>query len=261
MSYKVPSTTRSAFVILRDEGIKIFLKTTISYIRSKLERYMVPYAKMRIKNSKNLNLYDSVDFCFRDMGGLLKPAQVRDEILGLLEILNEIKPKNIIEIGTAKGGTLFLLSRVSDEDATIISVDLLHGTFGGGYPKWKIPLYEAFRLPNQEIHLIRADSHTQKTLKNVKNILDYNKVDFLFIDGDHTYEGVKRDFEMYSPLVKDGGIIAFHDIAVHPPETGCEVSKFWSEIKQKYEYIEIIRDLDQGWAGIGILYVKFNKVT
>jgi hypothetical protein len=33
----------------------------------------------------------------------------------------------------------------------------------------------------------------------------------LFIDGDHRYEGVRRDFEMYSPLVGAGGLIAFHD--------------------------------------------------
>jgi len=46
--------------------------------------------------------------------------------------------------------------------------------------------------------------------------------DFLFIDGDHTYEGVEGDFEMYSPLVRRGGIIAFHDIVPGPPENvGC----------------------------------------
>jgi len=49
--------------------------------------------------------------------------------------------------------------------------------------------------------------------------LNGEPLDFLFIDGDHTYEGVKRDFEMYSPLVRNGGIIAFHDIVKHPPET------------------------------------------
>jgi predicted O-methyltransferase YrrM len=93
-------------------------------------------------------------------------------------------------------------------------------------------------------------------LKDVKNILKGKKVDFLFIDGDHTYKGVKRDFEMYSPLVKEGSIIAFHDIAVHPPETGCEVSKFWNEIKEMYDYVEIIKDQDQGRVGIGVLFNK-----
>lgn len=80
-------------------------------------------------------------------------------------------------------------------------------------------------------------------------------MDFLFIDGDHTYEGVKKDFEMYSSLVRRGGLIAFHDIVPHPLETGCEVNKFWNEIKYFYKYIEIVRDWNQGWAGIGVLYV------
>jgi predicted O-methyltransferase YrrM len=47
-------------------------------------------------------------------------------------------------------------------------------------------------------------------------VLNEQNLDFLFIDGDHTYKGVKEDFEMYSPLVRKGGVIAFHDITKHP---------------------------------------------
>ncbi|MEO0196406.1 MAG: class I SAM-dependent methyltransferase [candidate division WOR-3 bacterium] len=43
-------------------------------------------------------------------------------------------------------------------------------------------------------------------------MLGNSKLDFLFIEGNHSYEGVKMDFEMYFPLVRKGGIIAFHDI-------------------------------------------------
>jgi predicted O-methyltransferase YrrM len=93
-------------------------------------------------------------------------------------------------------------------------------------------------------------------LEQVEAILGGEQIDFLFTDGDHSYEGVKMDFEMYSRLVKKDGIVAFHDIAVHPPETGCEVSKFWSEIKRKYEHVEIIDNKDQNWAGIGLLFMK-----
>ncbi|MEM4488736.1 MAG: class I SAM-dependent methyltransferase [Desulfurococcaceae archaeon] len=114
---------------------------------------------------------------------------------------------------------------------------------------------ESFAKERQRIHLIRADSHDPKTLEFVKRILGNGKLDFLFIDGDHTYEGVKRDFEMYSPLVRKGGIIAFHDIVEHPPETGCEVSRFWNEIKHSYNYLEIVKSWDQKWAGIGVIYV------
>jgi predicted O-methyltransferase YrrM len=76
----------------------------------------------------------------------------------------------------------------------------------------------------------------------------------LFIDGDHSYEGVKKDFEMYSPLVAEGGLIAFHDIAVHTKFTGCEVDRLWNEIKPAFRHREIIADLKQGWAGIGVVW-------
>jgi len=107
----------------------------------------------------------------------------------------------------------------------------------------------------QNIHLIREDSHALATLNMVKKALKGRKLDLLFIDGDHTYKGVKRDFEMHNKLASKGGIIAFHDVCPHLPQTGCEVDKFWCEIKDEYEHVEIVRDWKQGWAGIGVLYV------
>ena len=86
-------------------------------------------------------------------------------------------------------------------------------------------------------------------------LLDGSKLDFLFIDGDHTYEGVKKDFELYSPLVAKGGIVAFHDIASHSANDACKVDKFWNEIKKDYVNDEILEKSDQGWAGIGVLYI------
>ena len=190
------------------------------------------------------------------MGGLLiKPMQIKEEISELLKILDKIKPKITLEIGTANGGILFLFSQVATNDATILSIDLPGGKFGGGYPKWKIPLYKSFARKNQKIHLIRADSHSQETLEKVKNILNGKKIDFLFIDGDHSYEGVREDYQMYSKLVKRGGIIAFHDILPHPPETGCDVNRFWLEVREPMRHIEIVKNWSQGWAGIGMLYV------
>jgi predicted O-methyltransferase YrrM len=193
------------------------------------------------------------DFRFRPW--TIKPAQIREEITELVKVLAKRKPKLLLEIGTARGGTLFLFTRVSSSNALIISVDLPGGRFGGGYPEWRKLFYESFAIHKQKMHLIRADSHALSTLNMVENILEGYKLDFLFIDGDHTYKGVKTDFEMYSKLVGKGGIIAFHDVCPHPPHTECEVNLFWHEIKDKYEHIEIVRDWKQGWAGIGVLYV------
>jgi predicted O-methyltransferase YrrM len=192
-------------------------------------------------------------FCFFNLQ--IRPIQVKEEITQLLELLRKREPRILMEIGTALGGTLFLFCQIAANDATIISIDLPHGRFGGGYPSWKIPLYKAFAKAGQRMYLLRADSHNPDTLRVVREILKDRRLDFLFIDGDHTYEGVKKDFEMYSPLVRRGGIIAFHDIVEHPPEVGCEVSRFWREIKKDYNHLEIVKDWGQKWAGIGVLYV------
>lgn len=196
-----------------------------------------------------------VDFVFTKCSGLIKPFQVKDEILKLLIILNKMKPKTMLEIGTATGGTLFLFSRIISKEGNIITIDLPGGRFGGGYPIWKIPLYKSFALDKQQIHLIRADSHENRTLEKVRSILNGKEIDFLFIDGDHTYQGVKKDFEIYNSLVKKNGIIAIHDIIISPHEIDCQVNKFWNEIKTRYEYMEIVNNLGQNWAGIGLLFV------
>jgi hypothetical protein len=192
-----------------------------------------------------------VNFLFTRFLGFIKPSQVRQEIESFATLVQDLKPKTVLEIGTNNGGTLFLFTRLADPEAVVISVDLPGGLYGGGYPDWKTRVYKSFPQPNQSIHLIRADSHTQETLERVKSILGERKIDLLFIDADHTYEGVKRDFELYSPLVGPGGIIAFHDIVPLPLSYGCGVDIFWNEIKRP-ESREFIESTSQEWAGIGI---------
>ena len=257
-----------AFKVAREEGyISLFKKTSLYTLKKIADIYPLGYIRALIATSRlkeylnklgdtdDINSIVNLAFNFSFLGVSIKPSQILYEIKTLLKIVKKIKPKTILEIGTERGGTLFLFCRVADPEAIIISIDLPGGPFGGGYPIWKIPFYKSFVRDHQKIHLIRADSHNSQTLNKVKKILGDKLIDFLFIDGDHTYEGVKKDFEMYSSLVRKGGIIAFHDIVPHPPETGCEVSKFWNEVKQYFKYIEIIQDQNQNWAGIGVLYV------
>ena len=55
-----------------------------------------------------------------------------------------------------------------------------------------------------------------------------------FIDADHTYEGVKQDFDQYSPLVAPGGLIALHDIGSGNPNARIQVPRFWAELKGRF---------------------------
>jgi predicted O-methyltransferase YrrM len=244
------------------------MKISRRIIRPFFEAYMYIFgSRIAAREIKNL-----ADGCGKDIGKLvnlvfsfeykqkfrkswvvsLKPLQVKSEIAELCKIVQEANPKKIIEIGSASGGTLFLFVRVASPER-IISIDLPAGSFGGGYPFWKIPLFKSL-AKKSVIQLIRADSHREETLGKIRTLLKDSEVDFLFIDGDHTYQGVKQDFQMYSPLVRKGGIVVFHDIVTHDPTSGCEVDKFWSEIKLSYDHIEIIENQNQKWAGIGVLY-------
>jgi predicted O-methyltransferase YrrM len=77
-------------------------------------------------------------------------------------------------------------------------------------------------------------------------------IDMLFIDGDHTYEGVKRDFELYRPLLKPGGIIAFHDVLDTPMHRlhGCEVHRLWQELPPH----KALFSINGPWGGIGVTF-------
>ncbi len=195
------------------------------------------------------------DFIFKKYLGVFSAMQIKNEFMKLLEIVEARRPKYVLEIGTANGGALFCFSRLSSDDATILSVDLPEGRFGGGYEEWRMPFFEAFKKGGQKQFLFRADSHEDSTLALVKDTLKDQKLDFLFIDGDHTYEGVKKDFEMYSPLVKNGGVVAFHDIVNGPEDYVGGVPRFWREIKPGHEYREFVESWEQGGYGIGVLFL------
>lgn len=215
-------------------------------------RRLVKLLKSSI-NEKELNAAETIDFLFSKEGELIRPWQFKEEILGLAQEIGKIKPKVVVEIGTANGGTLFMATRMATPDATIVSIDLPGGKFGGGYPEWKVPIYSSFARKQQQIHLVRADSHLPSTFEQLKKILNGKQIDYLFIDGDHTYEGVKTDFHLYKELVKPGGTIGFHDVVVHEGSS-CDVHTFWNEIKPEYAHKEFIKDPEtQKKFGVGVI--------
>ncbi len=201
----------------------------------------------------------AVPFVYRGKGYFktIEPRQNPLEIEELYKTVLELSPTKVLEIGTARGGTLYLWTQAATADATIASIDLPEGEFGGAYPICRIPFYEAFAQPGQALHLIRGDSHEAQTIEKIGIIFDNHPIDFAFIDGDHSYEGVKADFLNYGPLIRQGGIIGFHDILPRPDLPEIQVDRFWKEIKNKYNSKVIIGPDKSGRKiGIGLIFVE-----
>lgn len=184
------------------------------------------------------------------------PVQKRSEFTALLGRLEELRPSRVCEIGAGGGGTLLSFAHTCAPPALIISVDLSY--FGG-----RRRLLEGFGNDQRRIVCLQVDSHAESTKQQIEKELAGNQLDFLFIDGDHSYDGVAADFAMYSPLVRPGGLIAFHDI-VPDLKARCgvksladtgEVPRFWNEIRPVVgRHEEFIDDLQQDGFGIGLVY-------
>lgn len=161
------------------------------------------------------------------------------ELAGFLSLLAENPPKTVVEIGCDAGGTLWAWKQAGAQRVIGVSMADNAGGFASGKP-----------LERHGAEVVSGDSHDLDTLDELKKRLGDDKIDLLFIDGDHTYEGVKLDFAMYAALVDINGIIAFHDICHHPRHPDVGVEFLWEKLGGDKE--EIVTE-DDTWGGIGVI--------
>ena len=182
-------------------------------------------------------------------------TQKRAEVLALAERVRDLKPARVVEIGCYAGGTLSLFAQASPPDARLLSLDI-------GFMEFRDTAIPAFAVAAQRITCLTADTHQPATVEKMRKWLGGKLIDFLFIDGDHSYEGVHADFRMYAPLVRPGGLIGFHDIILdyrqrYGRETTADVGgvpQFWADINAKgYAVEELIENPEQDGMGIGIV--------
>jgi predicted O-methyltransferase YrrM len=175
-------------------------------------------------------------------------VQKHSEILALAQEVAELKPRIILEIGTARAGTLLIWTGLASD--RVLTCDLFHSPA-------QIPLLEALPPPDSDcqVSLLTGDSHTPEFKQRIASALGSEKVDFLFIDGDHTEAGVEQDYEDYKEFVRPGGLIAFHDIVAKQAIPTNQVYPFWERVKQSRDYEEFIDDREQTGFGIGLLRV------
>ena len=177
--------------------------------------------------------------------------QKEGELAGFLAVLMDDAPGVVVEVGSDAGGTLWAWQQLGAR--RVIGVSLPGAGFSSGANL------------DTTAEVVHGDSHDPATLDKLEALLAGDEVDLLFIDGDHTYDGVLKDLQMYSPLVRapgvqfigdtvgsPGGIVAFHDICNHPGMPHVAVDILWRQLRFIDPRVkqEIVTD-PPTWGGIG----------
>jgi predicted O-methyltransferase YrrM len=182
------------------------------------------------------------------------PTQLDAEILGFLAYARAFEPRRAVEIGTQSSGTTFLLANALPTMRQVVGVDLLVGNRAR---------LRGLTRPDCDIQVIDGSSSDLAVFEHVRQALDGEPIDLLFIDGDHTFGGAAGDFMRWRTLVRDDGLIAFHDIVPDrrfdeisdtefAPYAG-EVPLLWDLLRRQYRSAEFVQSWTQKGLGIGAL--------
>jgi len=185
----------------------------------------------------------------------IAPAQYEREFNSLVKIYRQLKPVYVVEIGSWKGGTLWHWLKNTRRGAHVVSVNFSPELWGPPEPEFDNRIWNEWAPEGVTLHTITGNSRHKRVISQVAAICPH--IDFLFIDGDHSYEGIKADWENYSGMVKHGGVVAMHDLIAPAGRERIQVGKFFKELKEVGHKTEELYSVPAGQKrmGIGVIYV------
>lgn len=166
-------------------------------------------------------------------------------------LIEMLKPKVFVELGTHKGDSYFAFCQAVESlgiDTTCYAVDTWAGDEQAGYYSGSI--FEDIKRYH-DLHYEKFSTLLRCTFDEALNKFPSNSIDLVHIDGLHTYEAVKHDFETWLSKMSINGVMLFHDISVKQRDFG--VWKLWGELRNKYPSIEF-----EHGNGLGVIAVGSN---
>lgn len=194
---------------------------------------------------------------FKSDSYLTDMAQNPDEIAKLSDMLVEVGAMSLLEIGSRNGGSLWYLANVMPQGSRIVSIDSGTG-MGGNNPGQLDSLIECTKELEKlgyDVHFLYGKSDNAKIISVARKLGPFNAV---FIDGDHTYEGVKFDWNTYSEMATH--VVALHDVSFqwdsnmkYPPDH-VGVPKLWNKIVSSHPDAEVFFSEGSN-KGIGVVRI------
>ena len=147
-------------------------------------------------------------------------------------LVEAVKPSILVELGTHTGNSYFSFCQAIQAAKLVtqcFAVDTWQGDEHAG--QYSEAIYEKVRQHNAD-HYSDFSQLLRMTFDRAISQFEDKAINLLHIDGFHTYEAVKHDFETWLPKLAPGAIVLFHDTNVHRDDFG--VWRYWDEIRKKY---------------------------
>jgi hypothetical protein len=169
----------------------------------------------------------------------------------LIPVINALfvllRPRRFVELGAHNGMSFFAACQIVERvglATECVAIDSWEGDEHAGL--YDTSVFEGFRTYLGTNYA--QQQYIQAYFSAARGCFEDGSIDLLHIDGLHTYEAVKDDFQTWLPCMSDVGVVIFHDINVF--ERGFGVWRLWEELKAKYPAFSFSHK-----HGLGIIFV------
>ena len=162
------------------------------------------------------------------------------------DLVVSLRPTIVVELGAYYGESYFTFCQAIAESGTecaAYAVDTWEGDRHTG--RYSNAVFSRVESYNGE-HYAGFSRLIRASFDAALPLFSDGSIDILHIDGLHTYDAVKNDFNEWLPKVRPGGIVLLHDIAIKNDDFG--VWKFWDELVLEYKTFSF-----QHSSGLGVL--------